>query len=169
MKRLRIVHKSPIAEFANAVHTYRDTVYRVWLITPWIGCYTDGSIDPLQVLIDALRDNNRCIVTVITRKPQPKAVWHQDALRLLKDNVAHTLFYCDSLHTKLYVIETGGMTAAMLGSPNLTPGGNTANIELALELRTTSLTRSDEISSTVQDLVNYARDLLSDDSVKIAT
>ena len=169
MRRIRVVHRTPIAEFANVVSTYRDAVYRVWLITPWIGSYKDGSVDPLQVLIDAFRANPTCMVNVITRRPQANATWHQDALRLLRDNVAHTLFFCDTLHTKLYLIETGGMVAAMLGSPNLTAGGNSGNKELALELRTTSLTGTDEVSSTVQDLVEYARDLLADDSVRIAT
>ena len=168
MRRIRLVHRSPIAEFANVVSTYRDEIYRVWIITPWIGCYTDGSTDPLQVLIDSLR-NRKCMVTVITREPSADAEWHKGALRLLRENVAPTLFFCDSLHTKLYAIETGGMVAAMLGSPNLTPAANSVNKELALELRTTSSTRSDEVSSTIYDLLDYARDLLGDDSVRIAT
>jgi hypothetical protein len=168
MKRIRLVRSAAIADFANAVYTYRNDIYRVWLITPWIGSYTDGSIDPLGVLIDSLRGNTKCMVTVITREPRPTATWHQDAVRLLQANIGSTLFYCDSLHTKLYIIETAGMIAAMLGSPNMTPGGNTANKELALELRTTSLTRVDEVSSTVHDLVEYARDLLQDDSVRLA-
>jgi len=168
VKRIRIIHKSPIAEFANVVYTYRDTIYRLWLITPWIGVYSDGSVDPLQLLIDAHRSNPKCMVTVITREPHPKATWHQNAVRFLKDNINPTLFYSKTLHTKLYIIETDGLVAAMLGSPNLTPGGNTANIELALELRTMSLARTDEVSSTICDLVDYARDLLQDDSVMIA-
>lgn len=169
MRRIRLVHKTPIAEFANVVYSCRDLVYRVWLITPWIGCYVDGSVDPLQLLIDALRGNKKCMVNVITREPHEKAEWHQNAVQLLRQNINPTLFFCRTLHTKLYIAETDGMISAMLGSPNLTPGGNTANLELALELRTTSLTRTDEVSSSVYDLVEYATDLLKEESVVLAT
>lgn len=165
MKRIRLIRKSPIAEFADVVYAYRGDVYRLWLITPWIGVYKDGSVDPLQLLIDALRSSPQCMVNVITREPHPKAAWHQDAVRLLRENANPMMFYCKTLHTKLYIIESPPMVAAMLGSPNLTPGGNTANIELALELRTTSLTSTDDVSSTIRDLLDYARDLLQDESV----
>lgn len=168
MRRVRVIHKTPIAEFANVVHTYRDAVYRLWIISPWIGQYIDGSVDPLGLLIDALRTNKKYMLNVITRQPKASAHWHRDALAVLKTNAKPTLFFCNSLHTKLYIAETDGMIAAMMGSPNMTAGGNTANLELALELRVSSLSREDEVSATVSDLVEYARDLLQHESVEIA-
>jgi HKD family nuclease len=108
------------------------------------------------------------MVNVITREPRANADWHKNALRILRDNVNPTMFFCDSLHTKLYIIESDGLVCAMLGSPNLTAGGNTENIELALEVRGTSLRRQDEISSTLCDLVEYAHALLRDDAVTLA-
>ncbi len=167
MSQLRIIRREAIGQFANAVYTYRAQLYKVWLISPWIGSYTDGFVDPLQLMIDALRSSPSCVLNVITRTPQKKAEYHRNAIKLLTDNVNPILFYCESLHTKLYVIEADGMTAAILGSPNLTPGGNTANIELALELRATSLTTTNPVSSTLRDLVQYAHDLLNEDSVKL--
>jgi phospholipase D-like protein len=168
MKRVRLLRTTAIGEFANAVYTYRERIYRLWLISPWIGMYTDGRVDPLQLMIDAIRSRPSCMVTVITREPKPNADWHRNALRILKANVRPSLFFCRSLHTKLYIIESDVLTCAMLGSPNLTAGGNTENVELALEVRGTSLVRRDEISTTLCDLVEYARALLADEAVSLA-
>ena len=130
--------------------------------------YTDGRIDPLQLMIDAVRSRPTCMVNVITREPKPKAEWHAEAIRILKANIKPALFYCNSLHTKLYILESEPLLCAMLGSPNLTAGGNTENIELALEVRGLSLVRKDEISGTLCDLVEYAHTLLSDEAVTVA-
>jgi hypothetical protein len=165
--RLRIIRKSAISEFANLVSTYRDDAYRLWLISPWIGVYTDGSIDPLQLMIDSVRMPSTCMVNVITRRPLKNAEYHHNALQLLRDNLRPLMYYCDTLHTKLYVLEANGFTAAVLGSPNLTAGGNTANVELAIEIRDTSSRRTDEVSTMLHDLVQYANDLLTEDSVKL--
>lgn len=169
MRRIRIIRKTAIAEFANLVYIYRDGIYRLWLISPWMGMYTDGTLDPLQLMVDALRAKPKCMVNVITREPKAKDLWHSDALRVLRDNVKPTLMYCKSLHTKLYIIECNSMICAMLGSPNLTAGGNSANIELALEVRGTSLSRRDEVSRTLSDLVEYAHALLADEAVTLAS
>jgi hypothetical protein len=58
--------------------------------------------------------------------------------------------------------------SAVLGSPNLTAGGNTENIELALEVRGLVLTRKDDVSHTLCDLVEYAHALLADENVTVA-
>lgn len=168
MSRVRIIRRSALSEFAAIVSAYRDQAHRLWLISPWIGVYTDGSLDPLQLMIDSLRGSTTCIVTVITRRPLKNAEYHHNALRLLRENINPAMYYCDSLHTKLYVLEAGGFAAVVMGSPNLTAGGNSANIELAVEIRDTSRSRSDEISSVLDDLVQYAYDLLSETSVVIA-
>jgi hypothetical protein len=55
-------------EFANSVYAYRDSIYRIWLISPWIGMYTDGRTDPLQLMIDALRGRANYMLNVITRE-----------------------------------------------------------------------------------------------------
>lgn len=118
-------------------------------------------------MIDSLRTKPSCVVTVITRPPQAKADYHRKAIKLLRDNVRPLVFFCDILHTKLYVIEGDGITVAIMGSPNLTAGGNSANLELALELRAISLELKDVVSSTLRDIVGYAQDLLREDSVKL--
>jgi phosphatidylserine/phosphatidylglycerophosphate/cardiolipin synthase-like enzyme len=130
--------------------------------------YTDGSIDPLQLMIDAVRPVSGCMVNVITRKPLKNAEYHKNAIQLLRDNVNPLLFFCDSLHTKLYVLEADGFTAAVLGSPNLTAGGNSANIELAVEIRDTLRGELDEVAIVLSDLVRYAHELLTDDAVRLA-
>src|SRR5258706_6634999 len=99
MKRVRILRSTAISEFASAVYTYRESIYRLWLISTWIGSYTDGRTDPLQLMIDAIRSRPKCMLNVITREPHPKAEWHMDALRLLRANASPTMFFCRSLHT----------------------------------------------------------------------
>lgn len=168
MTRLRVIRRSAISEFANLVDVYRQDIYRLWLISPWIGVYTDGSVDPLQVMIDAVRPATGCMVNVVTRRPLKNADYHRSAIKLLRDNLKPTVFYCDSLHTKLYVLEANGFTAAVLGSPNLTAGGNTANIELAVEIRDTLRGELDEVALVLSDLVRYANDLLAEDRVTLA-
>jgi len=168
MRRIRLIRKSAIGEFANVVYTYREMIYRLWLISPWIGMYTDGTLDPLQLMVDAVRTRPKCMVNVITREPRANANWHTNALRVLRDNVKPTMMFCKSLHTKLYIMECDAFICAMLGSPNLTAGGNTENIELALEVRGTSLTRVDEVSGMLCDLVEYAHALLADEAVTLA-
>jgi hypothetical protein len=166
--RLRIIRRSALSEFAHLVSTYRQEAYRLWLISPWIGVHTDGSVDPLQLMIDSVATSSKCIVTVVTRKPLKNATYHQNAIQLLRENMRPSLFYCDTLHTKLYVLQADGVTAAVLGSPNLTAGGNTANIELAIEIRDTLRGRLDEVGRTLQGLVYYAHDLLAENGVTLA-
>jgi hypothetical protein len=167
VSRLKIIRKAAISQFANIVDIYREDAYRLWLISPWIGVYTDGSLDPLQLMMDAVKASPSCMVNVVTREPEKKAAYHHNALALLKANVNPLMFYCPTLHTKLYVLEAKGFTAAVLGSPNLTAGGNSANIELAIEIRDTSITRADEVSVMLRGLVQYAHDLILEDSVRL--
>jgi hypothetical protein len=169
MKRIRLIRRSPIGEFADVVYTYRAMIYRLWLISPWMGMYTDGTVDPLQLMVDAIRTKPNCMVNVITREPKPKDDWHAKALQVLRDNVKPTMLFCKTLHTKLYIVECNDFACAMLGSPNLTAGGNTANIELALEVRGISLRRHDEVSGMLCDLVDYAHALLADEAVTLAS
>src|SRR3990172_10276570 len=105
MRRIRLIRKSAIGEFANVVYTYREMIYRLWLISPWIGMYTDGTLDPLQLMVDAVRTRPKCMVNVITREPRANANWHTNPLRVLRDNVKPTMMFCKSLHTKLYIME----------------------------------------------------------------
>lgn len=168
MRRIRLIRKAAIAEFANIVYTYRDMIYRLWLISPWMGMYTDGTVDPLQLMVEALRAKPKCMVNIITREPNPRHDWHINALTVLRNNIRPTMMYCKTLHTKLYIVECDSFACAMLGSPNLTAGGNTANIELALEVRGLSLIRHDEVSGMLCDLVDYAHALLADEAVVLA-
>src|SRR6266542_2159265 len=119
MKRIRLIRRSPIGEFADVVYTYRAMIYRLWLISPWMGMYTDGTVDPLQLMVDAIRTKPNCMVNVITREPKPKDDWHAKALQVLRDNVKPTMLFCKTLHTKLYIVECNDFACAMLGSPNL--------------------------------------------------
>jgi hypothetical protein len=169
VSKARLITKAAISEFASLVDIYRKDAYRVWLISPWIGQHTDGSLDPLQLLIDAVRESSACMMNVITREPLKTATYHQHALRLLRENIQPVMYFCENLHTKLYVLEANGFTAAVLGSPNFTAGGNKANVELAVELRDTAPRPSDDVGLILRDVVRYANDLLQEEHVVLVS
>lgn len=72
-----------------------------------------------------------------------------------------TIYYNNALHTKLYIADCDGFRAAILGSPNFTPAGEHRNIELAVEVRTTMSTKSDDIAALTYDLMEHAYSILS--------
>ncbi|PYS21333.1 MAG: hypothetical protein DMF72_17760 [Acidobacteria bacterium] len=147
------------------VYTNQGRLYRLWLITPWIGT-AEGEVDPLCLLIDALRNKN-CDVVVITRPP--KEIWHLRGEELLEKELNAVIFHCPSLHTKLYIAECNGFRGAVLGSPNLTPRANTVNREIAVEFRSTATSDDHEIAVLINDLINYASSLRGERDVTLKT
>jgi HKD family nuclease len=107
------------------------------------------------------------MVNVVTRKPLPSAEYHSQALDLLRANIKPLIFYCNNLHTKLYILQANGFHYAVLGSPNFTAGGNVANIELAIEIRDSGLRRSDNVSKILEELVQYGDDLVKEPQVRL--
>lgn len=167
MRRIRLIHTSPIEAFASAVYAQGSKVYRVWIISPWITTKERDSHDALQLFITALRHNPRCRLTVLTR--EPKEAGHLQSLQLLRHTLKPIIYYCSSLHTKLYIVESQRFRLAIVGSANLTVAGNRLNLELALELRTTSESRDDDVAAAISDLGEYARKLLLEDDVTLSS
>ncbi len=143
------------------VYHNRGRIKRIWLIAPWIGG-SDPGRDPLYILVDALR-NASCTVILITRPP--KEVWHEKAVVLLEKYLPTTVYFCASLHTKLYLLECDGFRAAVLGSPNLTPRADRVNREIAVEFRSTRASDDDEVSAIINELAEYASALRGEDDV----
>jgi phosphatidylserine/phosphatidylglycerophosphate/cardiolipin synthase-like enzyme len=137
------------------VYANQSRVYRLWLVSPWISTLEE-KLDPLYVLIEALR-KQRCDVVVITRPP--KEGWHFRAEALLEKEVKATIYYCPTLHTKLYIAECDGFRGVVLGSPNLTSRADTTNRELAVEFRTTKMSGDDETAAFIDELIQYAYSL----------
>jgi hypothetical protein len=75
---------------------------------------------------------------------KPAADWHLEAIHVMWENFRPTLYYCPTLHTKLYLAECDGFRCAVFGSPNLTARADGENRELAIEFRTTVESREDE-------------------------
>lgn len=161
--RISILTTSALTRFATVTHANRHRLRQLWLVSPWIGGNSVGS-DPISFLVEALQDTE-CSVNVVTRKPALD--WHMSAVRVMWENFHPTLYYCPSLHTKLYLAECDGFRFAIFGSPNLTPKGDSSNRELAIEFRTTVDNRSDTVSAIITRLSEYARDLAAEDDVKI--
>jgi hypothetical protein len=153
-----------LGEFANAVYAYAEDIYRVWLIAPWLSLGKDASEDPVVLMVDALRGKKQCVTSVITRPPTDD--WHRRCLGAL-GTLKPVGYFCNVLHSKLYAFESPGFALAMFGSPNLTSRANEVNVELAIELRGPANPRGDDVSRVIADLLKYAGDLVTEDSVRL--
>ena len=142
------------------VYYNQRRAYRVWIVSPWVGG-DDVRRDPLYLMIEAVRRTS-CDLILITRPP--KDTWHQDAVNLLEKYAGAAVYYCPSLHTKLYLLECDGFRGAILGSPNLTPRAERMNREIAIEFRTTA-SADDEVATVINELAEYASSLRGEEDV----
>jgi len=165
VRRTRLITKNILRAFADLVHVYQDRLYRLWIVSPWLSTQDDNQ-DSLILLTDALRDRG-CTVILVTRPPE--AAWHQRALEHLRANCDITVYFCSTLHTKLYVLECNGFRAAILGSANFTARANRTNRELAIELRTTTENPvNDDVAGIISELTEYASSLRGEPDVELA-
>ena len=122
-----------LSKFADLALANKYRIYRIWLVTPWIG-FKEKSRDPLVRLIEAAQ-NKRPEVVLITRKPRED--WHKKGVSFLNSTCSTIPHVLPDLHSKLYVLECDGFRAAFLGSPNFSTQANEVNQEVAVEFRTT--------------------------------
>jgi len=163
MNTVNIVSEGILDDFANLVSVNKNRLYRLWIVTPWLG-YDDYRTDPLYVLIDSLKKTT-CTITLITRPPNKE--WHRRAEKLLMRGISPILYYCPKLHTKLYVLECNGFRASVLGSPNLTPNANKRNRELAVRFCTSETDRKNDVVRIVNELISYVNDLCLEQDVTL--
>ncbi len=149
---VRILTEGILSTFADLVHSNKHRLYRISIIAPWIGS-SDFRRDPVLRVVEAVRGTN-CKLLIITRTPI--YAWHQRAVDVLRRHTKTSVFRCDSLHTKLYVLECNGFRAAIFGSPNLTPRADEENRELAVEFRTSMQGADDPTAALVSELLTYA-------------
>ena len=161
MKRIHIITEAALTKFAEVAYANRYRLFKAWLVSPWL-TYEVSKIDPISFLVEALRETHAKI-HLITRKPERS--WHYEAVRALWHNASVVLYYCATLHTKLYILECDGFRYAMMGSPNLTSRANQINREIAVEFRTSVQSVEDEIACAVTCLTDYAKSLVSEDNV----
>jgi hypothetical protein len=164
VRRIRLLTTSILGTFAKLAHANRDRLFRMWLISPWLRSEPHRE-DPLSLLLDSLRGTT-CDVILFTR--QPEFAWHREAVELVRANSRCTLYYCDRLHTKLYLLECDGFRAAVIGSPNFTRTADRRNLELAIELRTTVESDRDDVAALISELAGYASALRNDEGVTLA-
>jgi hypothetical protein len=161
--KIRILTSGALTTFADTVYANKARLRRIWILSPWISGSTPKG-DAIAYLVEALQ-KSECLVSVITRKPT--ADWHYQALRIMWENFRPTLYYCPTLHSKLYLAECDGFRCAMFGSPNLTAKADNENRELAIEFRTTVESREDDVAAIISRLAEYAKDLASEDDVTL--
>lgn len=163
MRRMRILTRCILGDFAKTVYANQNRVFRLWIISPWIAADEEG-LDGLCLLIEALRGRT-CDVIVVTRKP--KDLWHQKGLEVIERGMNPTIFFCPSLHSKLYIAECNGFRCAVLGSPNLTPRANAINREIAVEFKTTNTADYYEVALVINELTQYASSLRDEPDVTL--
>jgi phosphatidylserine/phosphatidylglycerophosphate/cardiolipin synthase-like enzyme len=163
MRRIRILTRGILGEFAKTVYANQMRVFRLWLISPWIGADEEG-LSGLRMLIAAMH-GRKCDVIVVTREPQD--TWHSKGIELIEREMSATVYYCASLHSKLYIAECNGFRCAVLGSPNLTPRGNRVNREIAVEFKTTTLSDDFEVALVINELTQYASSLRDEPDVTL--
>lgn len=141
-----------LSKFADLVVANAYRVYRLTLISPWIGS-SDVATDPVLRLTEAIQGKS-CTLLIITRPPV--LVWHARALASLRRHKNCEVFGCASLHMKLYLLECNGFRAAVFGSANLTPAADTENRELAIEFRSTKEGSDDPTAALINLLLTHA-------------
>lgn len=163
MRRIRLLTREILSEFAKTVYANQHRIFRLWLVSPWIGA-DEGGLDPLYLLAESLRER-KCDVILITR--EPKETWHLRGIEVIEQRTQSTVFYCGSLHSKLYIAECNGFRCAVLGSPNLTPRANKINREIAVEFKTTTTTDDYEVAVVINELTRYASSLRDEPDVTL--
>jgi phosphatidylserine/phosphatidylglycerophosphate/cardiolipin synthase-like enzyme len=115
------------------------------------------------MITDSLR-HEHCILSLVTRPP--REAWHRAAINQLQEQIPLALYFCASLHTKLYLIECDDFDYALMGSPNLTERADRLNFELAIEFSAISR-GSAAVPRLLRDLKGYVRDLVAQDEVEL--
>jgi phosphatidylserine/phosphatidylglycerophosphate/cardiolipin synthase-like enzyme len=162
---LSLIADGTLSTLSDVAFANKYRLRRMWLISPWITA-TDHKEDPLHRLIEAYQVR-RCVIRLLTRPPRDS--WHIEAVQLLRDNANCEIMFSPQLHAKLYILECDGFRYAMLGSPNLTRRADSKNRELAIELRTTLSSPSDEVSAMMNELLVFAYELMSDEEAQLQT
>jgi hypothetical protein len=161
--RAKVISSGALSAFAQVVYHNKRRLRSVWLVTPWLATATSGP-DPISFLVEGIR-GTKCSVNLITRTPTND--WHRKAVQILWANCRPTLFYCKSLHTKLYLLECDGFRCAIFGSPNFTARADNDNYELAIDFRTTVQSSDDDVAAIIATLSSYATNLTAEDDVKL--
>lgn len=158
-----ILTEEILTQFVDLAYVNRKRIYRIWLVSPWVG-YEEKGHDPLIRLVEAVRDQKRVSVILITT--EPKQEWHSKAVKFLHSQTSLMCFDCKDLHAKVFLLECNGFRAAYFGSPNFTPRANNINHELAVEFFTTVQNPKDNYARMMNDLFLYV-DKLRERSKKI--
>ena len=152
-----------LTRFSDLAYVNRRRLYRIWLVTPWIG-YKEKGRDPLNPLVEAVREQKGAALILITTAP--KLDWHTKAIEFLRSETSLICFDCKDLHAKIFLLECDGFRAAFFGSPNFTPRANNINRELAIDFRTTMQDPADSVGKMMNDLFVYV-DTLRGQSSKL--
>lgn len=163
MSYVRLITQRILDSFAEVVYVNRSSLYRVWLLTPWISGSNERT-DAVFSLAETLASTKATLI-LITRPPAD--AWHLRSLEVLRKSSNATAYLCKNLHVKLYIAECDDFEVALLGSANLTARANSVNKELALELRSTGSNKNQSVSQVIAELKRYASELRGDDDVQL--
>ena len=164
MPSMHLVFDRIVGHFAAEVYANRHRVRELWLVSPWLSLDESGE-DPIGVIVEGL-SKTPCHTYVVTRPPT--ATWHSEAIDVIRKNLRTTVLHCATLHAKVYILKCDGFHYALLGSANLTGPGNRKNLEIAVEFRTTSSLREDDIGRAIERLGVFVRELGLESDVRIS-
>lgn len=154
---VKLVKRNPLSAFAECVLASRRRLRRIILISPWVLATEKGDFAAMARIFSVVQDE-RTRLTVLSRHPdRPSFV---RAVAMLDTMRSAAVMFLPGLHAKLYLLETEGLSIGLVGSPNFTLDGDTSNVEVAVEFRTTSPLA--ERSHIVSQLFGFAQELLSD-------
>lgn len=159
----RVISRAPLTAFAEVVRLCTPDLLRIFLISPWIVSKAASDFVPLSSIIAAAQSSGAKL-SVLTRTPAYES--HHQAVERCRQLPNCEVLFLDSLHAKLYLLQSRYLRVAMMGSPNFTPSGDRVHRELALELR--SVKDSDASAALIDDLFLYGRDLMSDRDARVS-
>jgi hypothetical protein len=158
---LKLVTEQPLSRFAETARLSERRLRRVYVISPWI-VQRENEFFALGKLLVTVR-SARARLSVITREPTFES--HGRAISAIRNTVPEAdIVFLPSLHAKLYLLQSETLKAALFGSPNFTPQGNSLNRELAADVR--ALRSTDAESEFIDDLFSYARQLMSEEDAR---
>jgi len=145
---LELQTKNVISSFMRALRLHSDW-QTIYIVSPWISSFEDPSMsyDDFLWRLTLFRTH----AFVATRPPQHD--WHRDALDRLKRTGRANIVLIDTLHTKLYCVQSPSAWIALTGSANFTKK-SMSNIEFGV-----TINNKGEGTRLVVDLIRHATDI----------